>query len=508
MAGAAMFLAWGLRHNEASFADGLRYIRQAEAIQRGDLREGVIVGIDHPLHPLGIVAAHAIVGGEGPVSWQRAAVGLAFGCLVLMILPLYLLTRELFGDDSAWVGCVVVMVNPLIGQIMANVLSESSFLLFWLWGLWAAVRFLREGRFLWLPLASGFGSLAYLSRPEGLLLPALLVGTLGLLPIHRATRINWPRWWRAVAFVLAGSFVLVGPYMAIKGSLATKPAVGRVLGLAPESPPQAMERERPLPPGQTELETYRLATLRLVAVLRGAVTNPLLPFALLGILVAPPTPARARVWLFLGLVTMTSAFGLVRLHATGGYCTVRHALVPGILLMIASAHGLSWIMNRISIPGRWSGLEREELRPGPVLWAVPLALLVVIPALRVVSQPCPGPFHVYRDAADWLLAHTNVRDPILDMTDWPLYFSDRSGYPFARVYDASFDPDLRWVVVRRPHVEGPWNYSKVVRDLVADRRPVAEIPPQAAPGQLQILIYDRMDPNTSMASAGQARSWK
>ena len=43
--------------------------------------------------------------------------------------------------------------NPLMGGIVANVLSESSFLLFWTWGMWAAVRFLREGRFLWLPLA-------------------------------------------------------------------------------------------------------------------------------------------------------------------------------------------------------------------------------------------------------------------------------------------------------------------------------------------------------------------
>src|SRR5271157_4726481 len=34
MATAALLLAWAMRHTEASFADGLRYIRQAEQFDR------------------------------------------------------------------------------------------------------------------------------------------------------------------------------------------------------------------------------------------------------------------------------------------------------------------------------------------------------------------------------------------------------------------------------------------------------------------------------------------
>src|SRR5271157_3394327 len=179
MAATAGLMSWGLRHTEASFADGLRYIRQAEQIHRGDWQDGLVGSIDHPLHPLGIVAAHGLVGGEGPVSWQRAAVALAFGCIVLLVIPLYLLTRDAFGAETAWLGCLLVMANPLFNSILANVLSESSFLLFWTWGFWTAIRFLREGRFCWLPLTISFGVLAYLSRPEGLLLPMAMVLTLG-----------------------------------------------------------------------------------------------------------------------------------------------------------------------------------------------------------------------------------------------------------------------------------------------------------------------------------------
>src|SRR5262245_26514911 len=84
MAGAAALLGWILRHTEANFADGLRYIHRAEQIERGAWGEGVLGGVDHPLHPLGIVAVHRLLGGTGPVAWQRAALGLCFAAAVLL----------------------------------------------------------------------------------------------------------------------------------------------------------------------------------------------------------------------------------------------------------------------------------------------------------------------------------------------------------------------------------------------------------------------------------------
>ncbi|MGZ3486135.1 MAG: glycosyltransferase family 39 protein [Isosphaeraceae bacterium] len=501
MAVTAGLMSWGLRHTEASFADGLRYIRQAEQIDRGDWQNGLIGSIDHPLHPLGIVAAHGLVGGEGPVSWQQAAVALAFGCIVLLVIPLYLLTRDAFGDETAWLGCLLVTANPLFSSILANVLSESSFLLFWTWGLWAAIRFLREGRFFWLPLTISFGVLAYLSRPEGLLLPMAMVLTLSILPLHRATRINWPRWGAAVAFLLLGSLVLAGPYMALKGGVGTKPAIARVLGLAPGSHPQALERERPLPPAQTTLQTYCLATERMVKVVRGVVSTPLVPLALLGLVVMPPGHARARTWLFFGVVLLASAIGLVRLHATGGYCTVRHGLVPGLILILAAAHGLAWLMARISIPGEWLGAAAQRLRPGPAVWAVLLAVLIVAPRLHSSGQLIPGPFHVYRDAGAWLAQNAGGDERALDLTDWSLYFSRRPGYRFANVYEAPADSTLRWIIARKPHLDGHWNYSAVLRQLVGQRDPVALIPANPQPGQLQLRIYDRLGPPGQVAAA-------
>jgi hypothetical protein len=392
------------------------------------------------------------------------------------------------------------MANPLVCSIAVNVLSESSFLLFWTWGLWAAIRFLREGRFSWLPLTIGFGVLAYLSRPEGLLLPMAMVLTLGILPLRRALRINWPRWRAAVAFLVLGSVALACPYMALKGGVGTKPAIARVLGLAPPSHPQGLERERPLPPDQTTLQTYRQATERMVKVVREVVTTPLVPLALLGLFVMPPGPARARTWLFFGVVLLASAIGLVRLHATGGYCSVRHGLVPGLILTLAAAHGLTWLLARISIPGKWLGAVEQRLRPGPAVWALLLAVLIVTPRMHASGQLVPGPFHVYRDAGAWLAQNAGVDESALDLTDWSLYFSGRTGYRFANVYEAPADSTLRWVIARKSHLDGHWNYSAVVRQLVGRRNPVALIPANPEPGQLQLLIYDRLSPASVVAA--------
>ena len=494
MAGVSGLFVWLNYHAEVTFADGLRGIQQAEAIDRGAWTEGVIRSVEHPLHPIAIAAVHRVMGGEGPASWQRAAQGASVLGMVLLVIPVYLLTLEIFGPPTAWLGCLLVVANPITGHVVTNVLSESTFLLVWTWGLWGAVRFLREGRFFWLPLTIGFGALAYLARPEGVLLPIALVATLVVLPLHRATRIYWPRWWAAVAFLVIGSIGLVGPYMAAKGGIGTRPAVARLIGTAAPADALALERDHPIPPGQTTFGAYRLAVYRVAKAFRGAVPLPLLALAALGLAVARPWTARARTWLFLGIIVGISALGLVRLHVTGGYCTVRHALIPAMLLRLAAAHGIAWLTCSIVIDGRWLGLAEGRFRPGPAIWALLLAALIGIPLVRSTT-PVHGSFATYRDAGMWL-AEVNGKSPgkALDMTDWALYFSQKPGFQLKDVYAATHDPGMRWIVARNAHIQGHWRYSRLIQDLIGDRQPVMTFPIEARPGQLQIHVYDRWAP--------------
>jgi hypothetical protein len=174
-------------------------------------------------------------------------------------------------------------------------------------------------------------------------------------------------------------------------------------------------------------------------------------------------------------------------------------------MTLAAAHGLTWLMGRVSIPGRWLGLVHERLRPGPAVWAVLIAFLVVVPNLRALGPLKPGPFSVYQATAAWLEKNTRGTERVLDLTDWSVYFSQRPGYSFANVYEAPADSNTRWIVVRKPHVEGHWHYSEVIRAMIGGRAPVALLPQTAGPTQVQVRIYDRQAPAPETASTTNAR---
>src|SRR5579859_3878480 len=84
---AAILLGWLAAHTEIFFADGLRYISQAQRLDQGALVDGVLKSVDHPMYPLGIVAAHRVVGGNGPRAWQEAAQLAAVLAGILLVLP-------------------------------------------------------------------------------------------------------------------------------------------------------------------------------------------------------------------------------------------------------------------------------------------------------------------------------------------------------------------------------------------------------------------------------------
>jgi 4-amino-4-deoxy-L-arabinose transferase-like glycosyltransferase len=505
MAVAAVLLGWELRHTESTFADGLRYIHRAEKIASSTWFEGLRQGIDHPLHPLAIAAVHRLMGGSGAADWQRAAVLLCCTSAIAMVIPIYLLALELFGGDVAWLACLLAASNPLVGYIVVNVLSESTFLLWWSFGLWVSVRFFRVGRLRWLALAIVFGSLAYLTRPEGMLLPAALMTALLILPAPGFKGAMWPGRWRVIAIVSAGLMLLVGPYMTLKGGVGTKPGIARVLGLAPRSQPLALEREKPLAPGQTTFETYKIAAARTFKAFRLAATLPLFPLALIGLVLWARRSDCARPGVFLAIVLAASAVALVRLHATGGYLTIRHGLIPGLILTQSAAYGVTWSVGKLSRVSRRFNLAGPRLPHGGALASLTIALAIAAVNLRALGPSNAGSFSAYEETGRWLARNTRASEQVLDLTDWSLFFSRRQGYAFAKVYDGLDDPSTRWIVARKPHIDGHCHYSQVIRELIGDRQPVALIPADARPRQVQVCIYDRQAPLAQAALVSNTR---
>jgi hypothetical protein len=489
---AAGLLGWLSAHTEVLFADGLRYIDQARRLDGGAWGDGLVGSVDHPVYPIAIAAARRLIGGSGPEDWQRAAQAASITAGVLLVVPVYLVAAEVFGGPCAWLACLLFFAVPLTGHVLADALSESTFLLFWTWGLWAALRFLKEGAFGWLPLTIGFGALAYLTRPEGLLLPAALVATLLLIPLTRSTRLYWPRWWAAIGFLVIGPACLVGPYVAIKGGLGTKPAIARLLGTAPNSPPNAVERRRPLDPNQTTARTYYLATKAMFEAVRDAVTVPLLPLALIGLIIPRRDGPRARYRLLLGIIGVVSILALIRLHATGGYCSPRHAMVLATLLISAAAHGLDRALGAISIPGEWLGLGEGRFTAGPAVWVLVLGGLFSWYSPDLLA-PINEEFGGYRAAAEYIAKYDPTPGRVADVTGWTQFYTDRPGYTFANLHEAAGDRELHWVVARDAHFRGPWLYCEQLKALTSGMTRVAAFPDAPNPRRAQIFVFERRD---------------
>ncbi len=494
MALAAALLAAIAARTDILFADGLRYIGHAQRIEAGAWREELLKAVDQPVYPLAIVATHGWRGHGTPESWQAAGQAASIVAGVLLVIPLYLVALELFGAGSAWLAVVFFYGAPLTGHILADVLSEGTFLLFWSWGLWAALRFLREGIIGWLPLVIAFSGLAYLTRPEGVLLPAALILSLLLIPLLRSTRMYWPRWWAAIGVLVLGPAIILGPFVLGKGGLASKPAVARMLGLGARSASEAVERAEPLDPVQGEAETYLKAIKAVFGSIRDLVTPWLLPFLLLGFFFAfQDIAGRSRVALFLMIIVTATLFALIRLYVTGGYCTPRHAIVLGALFCAGAAYGVERTLNSLAIPGRALGLGEGRFCAGPLAWVLVVGAFLAASGPGIASR-LNHAMVGYREAGAWLSKQARGDARVADATGWSLFYGQQKGYTFATLHDAKSDPNLRYVIAREAHLQGPWWYCRLLREMVGSREPVATYPPNPEKGQSVVYVFDRQTP--------------
>ncbi|MFO0951128.1 MAG: glycosyltransferase family 39 protein [Isosphaeraceae bacterium] len=494
MAFAAVVLTWLAAHTEVLFADGLRYIAQARAFELGRQNEAIVRAVDHPAYPLAVAAMHRLIGGTGPESWQIAAQSASVLAALLLAIPIYLLCRDCFGDQAALPGSLLVFAVPVTGHVFADALSESTFLLSWTWGLWGAVRFLREGRPGWLAMVVAGSGLAYLTRPEGLLLPLTLGATL-------AVHVGWlfrrvgRRAFLGVAAMGVGVLVTVGPFVVLKGGLGTKPSIARLLGTAPKSASHAVERQRPLDPDQTLGQTYVLAAQAVGKAVVEAVPIPLLILAGIGAVSLGSSRLDRRGGTLLAVIGAAAVLALIRLHATGGYCSPRHALVLSLILIPMAGFGLVSLTGSVS--DRLGESGARLVRIAPLLGTVVLGALMAPESLTPVNEGMAG----YRKAGRWLASHAGSGTRVVDVTGWSQFYGGQpAGYTFENLISAADDPSARWVVVRKAHLTGPWDYCQRLDALVRGLNPVAEFHSRAGRGVATVQVFDRRAPRTTAAA--------
>ena len=191
--------------------------------------------------------------------------------------------------------------------------------------------------------------LAYLTRPEGLILPVALLATLVLLSLFLFRRDASNKTVVGHRHARGGTDSRGGPVHDHEGRYQYQAVDPADPGPRAAAPAMAVERERPLDPDQTTTKTTLSGgPCHDTGGRRG--DEPAAPLAR-----APGyrgklghRPLRRRYWLLLGTIIGLSALAMIRLHAMSGYCTPRHAMVVAWILIPASAAGLNRLAGALA----------------------------------------------------------------------------------------------------------------------------------------------------------------
>jgi 4-amino-4-deoxy-L-arabinose transferase-like glycosyltransferase len=137
-----------------------------------------------PLYPIFIAAASRVTGDLG-----TAGTAISVLCGVLLVLPVYLLSRAMWGERIGLLAGAVVAILPDLALVSGDVWTEPLFLLCFFSSI-AATWFAGERpSIVTSALAGLFGGLAVNSRPEGLYTLAAILGWGAIvLWVHRGEK--------------------------------------------------------------------------------------------------------------------------------------------------------------------------------------------------------------------------------------------------------------------------------------------------------------------------------
>ncbi len=147
--------------------DGDDYIFAAQQVIQGNLREGMKI-YPMPFYPFLIGIFHFLI-----PNWVWAARAVNVLSLIFSAIPLYLLTKELFGKGPAFWAGLAFALAPYPTETSVEVVRGPVFVLCFGWAAYFSVRAVRTKRKLFFLAGSVFALTAALFRVEGVLLPVL-----------------------------------------------------------------------------------------------------------------------------------------------------------------------------------------------------------------------------------------------------------------------------------------------------------------------------------------------
>lgn len=203
---ALVFRLFVLRYQYVITPDGVYYAMLGRNLVSGNLKEGLSVYWP-PLYPL-LVGLSSLIFQD--LEFSGRFVSVLAGSL--LVIPVYLWTRNSYGKDAAYLGVFLTIVYPLLTYCSTLLLTESTYMFLFMAGImtgWSAVSKGNRGAFLLTGLIFG---LCYLTKPEAIGYMGLMI-IITLITKLFSNQLQFKRILYNVLILLLGFIVLSLPYI-------------------------------------------------------------------------------------------------------------------------------------------------------------------------------------------------------------------------------------------------------------------------------------------------------
>ncbi len=528
----AVVQGWTVLRNPVPAQDAIVFIQFARQFDHHSIVDTLRSNSQHPLFPWLVCLQHnalsSVLGSDG-TSWIRSAQVVAAIAAVLLVVPMYFAGVRLANSLLATGATALFSLLPFTARLGADAMSDSTHLLFLLIGFWLCIEFLSGRRAAWLAAAGVATGLAYLARPEAMLLPAAFGLTLATVQ----WRFEWRMPWRHVGIGavcgVAGIVVAVSPYLVSIGKFTPKGSLNFLPGgsatFARFDSNAGRPRIRTLNDGQaiatpatkTALPSPSIGELdfshnhrpeskrvRGVAAAARELTRELVEglhyligaLVLVGICFADRKPAN----LLASILAIVFGVVLVQFSSRSGYIASRHVITLICLGSFVAARG-GWVLAGVAarVWSRLNGLASssgemvaEMLARRQRLLAAGLLIacgLFCLPRTFQLLHESRSP-HVA--AGRWLAEHAAADAVVLDSRGWASLYSGRPAYNYDGARLAFEDPRLAYVVIENVELADERPRGQTLRHLLqAAGEKLAEFSSTvAADESVQVYAWD------------------
>ncbi len=496
---AASIRVWIFSHTEVASRDSIGFNRIAWQLRHGDSWAKTVCEAEHhPGYPFLVMLASYPVDlfyhGPDAIAMQFAAQLASCVAGTLLILPMYFLARRLFDARTAFWGCLLFQCLPSGGRILSDGLSEATYLLWATSSLYFAVRGLDRRSPLLYALCGAFAALAYLTRPEGVLLLLSAGFVLLVVQFIPAWRASWRATIACGSALVVAALVTAAPYSFTIGGFTVKPVASHLINGEDNVPSKGRPiGTKPVVTGSLLAEwippDYRGSRIGWGAWALGLELSK-------GFFHVAWVPALLGLWLYRARLRSSPEAWVVAVFACvytlllwcvavkAGYISDRHGLILVLFGSVCAAHGLLAVS---------AAVVRLLPRGAAIGKPLALAVLIAIPVAGLVRtlKPLHEERTGFKEVGLWLAENTTPGDFVLDPYSWANYYSGRV-FTDPSIHPTP-SPGRQWFIVledaKNPHERLGW-HRVAVRTVERTNAPaVYRQPVRRDKGDGEIVVY-------------------